>query len=107
MAPGGYLRTLLHRAIEMKDSAAANFLIRNGADIGRSRQGNPVHDTASGSPPPNTPPEAKDRSAPLHMATALGLDLVVQTLMEHQADVNARVCLFSVNMPANLCLSVC
>jgi ankyrin repeat protein len=90
MAPGGYLRTLLHRAIEIKDSAAANFLIRNGADFSRSRQGNPANDTTSGSPPPNTPVEAKDKSTPLHMATASGLDLVVQTLMEHQADVNAR-----------------
>lgn len=85
------MRTLLHRAIEIKDSAAATFLIQHGADFNQPRQINPVHDTTSSTVPTPTPSEATDGRLPLHMATASGLDLVVQTLMEHNADVNAKV----------------
>lgn len=68
--------TLLHRAILLKDTPTACFLIRNGADINSPSR--PGKDGGQFSPP-------------LHMACESGMQEVVQCLVDHNADVNAKV----------------
>ena len=76
-APDGTTLTLLHRAILLHDTTSACFLIRRGADVNSpSRPGNGTEGLFS---------------PPLHMACERGLQEVVKCLVEHQADINAKV----------------
>jgi rabankyrin-5 len=74
--PEGSLQTLLHRAIDENNELAAIFLIRSGCDLDSPRQ------TTDG---------AADavRESPLHMCCSWGLTKVLQTLIEHGANVNS------------------
>ena len=85
MGSDGTTLTLLHRAILLNDTAAACFLIRKGADVNSPSR-------------PGAGDESSGRglmkgvfSPPLHMACERGLQEVVQCLVEHHADVNAKV----------------
>ncbi len=71
--------TLLHRAILLHDTTSACFLIRKGADIN-----SPSRPAPGGLEGVFAPP--------LHMAAMRGLQEVVRCLVEHQADINAKVC---------------
>ena len=76
MGPDGTTLTLLHRAILLNDTPTACFLIRNGADVNS----------------PSRPGKGGGEfSPPLHMACDIGLNEVVQCLVDHNADVNAKV----------------
>ncbi|XP_072754807.1 rabankyrin-5 [Anoplolepis gracilipes] len=79
--PDGCQQTLLHRAIDDNKEDIAQFLIRSGCDLNAPRRPGP--DGAGGD-------EAKDECTPLHLCCQWGLEQVVQTLIEHGADVNAR-----------------
>eukprot|EP00057_Strongylocentrotus_purpuratus_P000774 XP_001183012.1 PREDICTED: rabankyrin-5 [Strongylocentrotus purpuratus] len=78
---GGMQQTLLHRAIDDNNQTVACFLIRSMCDVNSSRR-----------PGPNGegPDEAFDGQGPLHHACEWGLEQVVQCLIEHQADINAK-----------------
>lgn len=76
MGSDGTTLTLLHRAILLKDTPTACFLIHNGADINSSSR--PGKDGGEFSPP-------------LHMACDSGMQEVVQCLVDHNANVNAKV----------------
>ena len=76
MGSDGTTLTLLHRAILLKDTPTACFLIRNGSDINSPSR--PGKDGGQFSPP-------------LHMACESGMQEVVQCLVDHNADVNAKV----------------
>ncbi|KAI8782408.1 rabankyrin-5 isoform X2 [Biomphalaria glabrata] len=80
-SPGGYFHTLLHRALDQNNEAIACFLIRSGCDKNSPRRPGPNGEGAE---------EGSDGQSPLHMACAWGLEMVVQCLMEHNADVNAQ-----------------
>ncbi|XP_043269006.1 rabankyrin-5 isoform X2 [Venturia canescens] len=79
--PEGCLQTLLHRAIDDNQQDIAQFLIRSGCDLNAPRR--PGLDGAGGD-------EARDNCTPLHLCCEWGLEQVVQTLVEHGANVNAR-----------------
>ncbi|XP_059177093.1 rabankyrin-5-like isoform X2 [Physella acuta] len=78
---GGYFHTLLHRALDENNEHIACFLIRSGCDKNSPRRPGPNGEGAE---------EGSDGQSPLHMACAWGLEMVVQCLMEHNADVNAQ-----------------
>ncbi|XP_025406363.1 rabankyrin-5 isoform X2 [Sipha flava] len=78
--PEGCLQTLLHRAIDENSESAARFLIRSGCDINSPRKPGPGGRGGE---------ESKDQSSPLHLCCHWGLQSVVQTLLEHGANVNA------------------
>lgn len=79
--PDGCQQTLLHRAIDDNKEDIAQFLIRSGCDLNAPRRHGP--NGAGGD-------EAKDECTPLHLCCQWGLEQVVQTLIEHGADVNAQ-----------------
>ncbi|KZC07909.1 Ankyrin repeat and FYVE domain-containing protein 1 [Dufourea novaeangliae] len=79
--PDGCQQTLLHRAIDDNKEDIAQFLIRSGCDLNAPIKPGP---DGSGSD------EARDECTPLHVCCQWGLEQVVQTLIEHGADVNAR-----------------
>ncbi|XP_063992491.1 rabankyrin-5 isoform X1 [Diachasmimorpha longicaudata] len=79
--PDGCYQTLLHRAIDDNKEEIAQFLIRSGCDLDAPRRPGP--DGGGGD-------EAKDKCTPLHLCCQWGLEQVVQTLVEHGANVNAR-----------------
>lgn len=79
--PDGCQQTLLHRAIDDNKEDVAQFIIRSGCDLNATRRPGP--DGAGGE-------EARDGCTPLHLCCQWGLEQVVQTLIEHGADVNAR-----------------
>lgn len=79
--PDGCLQTLLHRAIDDNKEEIAQFLIRSGCDLNAARK--PGANGEGGD-------EAKDNCTPLHLCCQWGLEQVVQTLVEHGANVNAR-----------------
>ncbi|KAF4516889.1 hypothetical protein B566_EDAN011234 [Ephemera danica] len=79
--PEGCLQTLLHRALDENLSSVACFLIRSGCELNESRRPGPNGEGGE---------EARDGQGPLHMACTWGLEQVVQTLVEHGAEVNAR-----------------
>ncbi|XP_076244386.1 rabankyrin-5 isoform X2 [Calliopsis andreniformis] len=79
--PDGCQQTLLHRAIDDNKEDIAQFLIRSGCDLNASRRPGP---NGTGGD------EARDECTPLHLCCQWGLEQVVQTLIEHGADVNAR-----------------
>ncbi|XP_026813922.1 rabankyrin-5-like [Rhopalosiphum maidis] len=78
--PEGCLQTLLHRAIDENSESAARFLIRSGCDINSPRKPGPGGRGGD---------ESKDQSSPLHLCCQWSLQSVVQTLLEHGANVNA------------------
>ncbi|XP_041349199.1 rabankyrin-5-like [Gigantopelta aegis] len=78
--PGCY-QTLLHRAIDENNEHVACFLIRSGCDKNSPRREGT--DCSNGE-------ESRDGQSPLHLACAWGLEMLVQCLMEHAADVNAQ-----------------
>lgn len=80
--PDGCLQTLLHRAIDENEESIANFLIRSGCDLNAPRRPGPSG--AGGD-------EAHDLQGPLHLCCSWGLQSTVQTLVEHGANVNAKV----------------
>lgn len=80
--PDGCLQTLLHRAIDENNELAAVFLIRSGCDLDSPRQAGldgPTETSAS-------------RESPLHLCCQWGLTRVLQTLIEHKANVNSVDC---------------
>ncbi|KAJ7374097.1 Ankyrin repeat and FYVE domain-containing protein 1 [Desmophyllum pertusum] len=79
--PNGCTQSLLHRAIDERDELSACFLIRSGCDINSPRRPGP--DGEGGV-------EAWDGMTPLHLACEAGLDVVVQTLVEHKVNVNSK-----------------
>ncbi|XP_012273711.1 rabankyrin-5 [Orussus abietinus] len=79
--PDGCQQTLLHKAINENKEEIAQFLIRSGCDLNAPRRPGP--DGSGGE-------EAKDNCSPLHLCCQWGLEQVVQTLVEHGANVNAR-----------------
>lgn len=76
--PDGCLQTLLHRAIDENNEPTAMFLIRSGCDMDSPRQA-----SADGGGD-----EAKDKASPLHLCCQWGLTKVLQTLIDHGANVN-------------------
>ncbi|KAJ7374090.1 Ankyrin repeat and FYVE domain-containing protein 1 [Desmophyllum pertusum] len=83
LGPNGCTQSLLHRAINERDELSACFLIRSGCDINSPRRPGP--DGEGGV-------EAWDGMTPLHLACDAGLDVVVQTLVEHKVNVNSKEC---------------
>ncbi|KAK9304700.1 hypothetical protein QLX08_004104 [Tetragonisca angustula] len=81
LGPDDCQQTLLHRAIDHNKEDIAQFLIRSGCDLNAPRRPGP--DGAGGD-------ESRDECTPLHLCCQWGLEQVVQTLIEHGADVNAR-----------------
>ncbi|XP_015593022.1 rabankyrin-5 isoform X2 [Cephus cinctus] len=79
--PDGSQQTLLHRAIDDNKEDIAQFLIRSGCSLNTPRRPGP--DGSGGE-------EARDNCTPLHLCCQWGLEQVVQTLVEHGANVNAR-----------------
>ncbi|XP_034934332.1 histone-lysine N-methyltransferase SETD1A-like [Chelonus insularis] len=79
--PDGCLQTLLHRAIDDNKEEVAQFLIRSGCDLNAPRRPGPNGEGGD---------EARDNCTPLHLCCQWGLEQVVQTLVEHGANVNAR-----------------
>ncbi|XP_031776150.1 rabankyrin-5 isoform X2 [Apis florea] len=79
--PDNCQQTLLHRAIDHNKEDIAQFLIRSGCDLNAPRRPGP--DGIGGD-------EARDECTPLHLCCQWGLEQVIQTLIEHDADVNAR-----------------
>lgn len=76
--PDGCLQTLLHRAIDENNELAAMFLIRSGCDLDSPRQ--------AGLDGPTELSSTKESS--LHLCCQWGLTRVLQTLIEHGANVN-------------------
>lgn len=78
IGPDGLLQTLLHRAIEEENEYAAIFLIRSGCDLDSPRR-----------PSQNDDVSPTTKESPLHMSCIHGCSKVVQTLIEHGANVNS------------------
>lgn len=79
--PTKYSQNLLHKALDQNDEQIACFLIRSGCDCNSPRK--PL-DNGEGDE------EAFDGQTPLHIACAWAMPKVVQTLLEHHADINAQ-----------------
>ncbi|GFY63345.1 rabankyrin-5 [Trichonephila inaurata madagascariensis] len=79
--PGGCYQTLLHRALDENNESVSCFLIRSGCDMDSPRRP---------SPEGRGEEEAFDGQSALHLAAAWGLEQVLQTLIEHGADVNLQ-----------------
>lgn len=73
-------QTLLHRAIDENKEAVAIFLIKSQCDLDSPRQ--PGLNGEGGD-------EAKDKASPLHLCCQWGLTKVLQTLIDHGANVNS------------------
>ncbi|XP_058788653.1 rabankyrin-5 [Phymastichus coffea] len=78
-------QSLLHRAIDENREDVGQFLVRSGCDLNSPRRS--LVGTADAS---TTAPEARDECTPLHLCCQWGLEQLVQTLIEHGANVNAR-----------------
>ncbi|XP_014229483.1 rabankyrin-5 [Trichogramma pretiosum] len=79
---GGCQQTLLHKAIDENCEDYAIFLIKSGCDLNSPRRP-PANGEEGGE-------EARDECTPLHLCCQWGLEQVVQTLIEHGANVNSR-----------------
>ncbi|XP_076367426.1 rabankyrin-5 isoform X2 [Tachypleus tridentatus] len=79
--PGGCYQTLLHRSLDENNESVACFLIRSGCNLNTARRP---------SPDGRGDEEAYDGQTPLHLSCAWGLERVVQTLMEHECDLNTQ-----------------
>lgn len=82
--------SLLHRAIILQDPSTACFLIKSGADVNSPTRASESSSSAGGL-------TGAGFSSPLHMACQRGLDSIVQCLVDHHADPNAKVVFCSVN----------
>ncbi|XP_050746200.1 rabankyrin-5 isoform X2 [Drosophila biarmipes] len=72
-------QTLLHRAIDESKESIAIFLIQNQCDLDSSRQLGPNGEGGH---------EAQQKASPLHLCCQCGLTKVLQTLIDHGANVN-------------------
>ena len=80
--PSHGMFTLLHRAIILNDTPTAVFLIKNGADINSPyRLGTSTEGVV----------EEVYCAPPIHLACGLGLEVVVQCLVDNHSDVNQKV----------------
>lgn len=79
--PDGCLQTLLHKAIDENKEVLATFLIRSGCDVESPRRAGPAGEGAD---------LAADKQTPLHLCCTWGLTEVIQTLLEHGANINAK-----------------
>ncbi|XP_011501853.1 PREDICTED: rabankyrin-5 [Ceratosolen solmsi marchali] len=81
VGPDGCQQTLLHKAIDENREDIAKFLVRSGCDLNSPRRFGP---NGTGGD------EARDECTPLHLCCQWGLEQVVQTLIEHGANINVR-----------------
>ncbi|KAH8350167.1 hypothetical protein KR067_004117, partial [Drosophila pandora] len=81
IGPNGCMQTLLHRAIEERKDFAAIFLIESQCDLDSARQPGPNDEGAE---------SGQDKSSPLHLCCRWGLTKVLQTLIDHGANVNLQ-----------------
>lgn len=79
--PSGCLQTLLHKAIDENLESAAIFLIQAGCDKDSPRKPGMNGEECD---------ESRDQASPLHLCCQWGLEEVVQTLIEHGANVNNK-----------------
>lgn len=79
--PMKYSQNLLHKALDLSDEQTACFLIRSGCDCNSPRR--PLENGEGDE-------EAFDGQTPLHIACAWNMQKVVETLLEHHADINAQ-----------------
>lgn len=79
--PSGCLQTLLHKAIDENLESAAIFLIQAGCDKDSPRKPGMNGEECD---------ESRDQASPLHLCCQWGLEEVVQTLIEHSANVNNK-----------------
>ncbi|XP_013141938.1 PREDICTED: serine/threonine-protein phosphatase 6 regulatory ankyrin repeat subunit A [Papilio polytes] len=79
--PDGCLQTLLHKAIDENKESLATFLIRSGCDVECARR------AAAGGEGAEL---AAERHTPLHLCCTWGLSDVIQTLLEHGANINSK-----------------
>ena len=79
--PAKYSQNLLHKALDQNDEQTASFLIRSGCDCNSPRR--PLENGQGDE-------EAFDNQTPLHVACAWDMKEIVQTLLEHHADINAQ-----------------
>ncbi|XP_038214852.1 rabankyrin-5 [Zerene cesonia] len=79
--PDGCLQTLLHKAIDENKESLATFLIRSGCDVESARRPGAAGEGADA---------AADRHTPLHLCCTWGLTDVIQTLLEHGANINSK-----------------
>lgn len=80
--PDGCLQTLLHRAIDENNEYAAIFLVRSGCNLDSPRQ--PGLDGLTET--------SAAKESPLHLCCQWGLTKVLQSLVEHKANVNSIDC---------------
>ncbi|GAB0091613.1 rabankyrin-5 [Sergentomyia squamirostris] len=76
----GALQTLLHRALDENKDSAAIFLIKSRCDVDSPRQPGPNGEGGD---------DARSKASPLHMCCQWGLVNVLQTLIDHGANINA------------------
>ncbi|KAJ0173068.1 hypothetical protein K1T71_011244 [Dendrolimus kikuchii] len=79
--PDGCLQTLLHKAIDENKESLATFLIRSGCDVESPRRLGPSGEGAD---------VANEKQTPLHLCCTWGLTDVIQTLLEHGANINSK-----------------
>uniref|UniRef100_A0A1B6G1J7 FYVE-type domain-containing protein n=2 Tax=Cuerna arida TaxID=1464854 RepID=A0A1B6G1J7_9HEMI len=79
--PEGCYQTLLHRAIDENKEQTAKFLVQSGCDLNTPRRAGPGGRGGE---------EAHDQQSPLHLCCQWGLESVVQTLVEHGANINVK-----------------
>ncbi|XP_052739096.1 rabankyrin-5 isoform X3 [Bicyclus anynana] len=79
--PDGCLQNLLHKAIDENKESLATFLIRSGCDVESPRRPGSNGEGAD---------VAADKQSPLHLCCTWGLTEVIQTLLEHGANINSK-----------------
>ncbi|XP_045517988.1 rabankyrin-5 [Pieris brassicae] len=79
--PDGCIQTLLHKAIDENKENLATFLIRSGCDVESPRRAGPSGEGSD---------VAADKHTPLHLCCTWGLTDVIQTLLEHGANINSK-----------------
>ncbi len=96
--PDGCQQTLLHRCIDANAQSSACFLVRSGCDVNSPRRPGP--DGGGGE-------EARDMATPLHLCCQWGLQEVVAVLLEHGAEVNAKVTSESISCMSGITCITC
>ncbi|XP_070143494.1 rabankyrin-5 isoform X3 [Drosophila kikkawai] len=77
--PDGCQQTLLHRAIDENKDSIAIFLIQSQCDLDSARQAGPNGEGGD---------EVVEKASPSHLCCQWGLTQVLQTLIDHGANVN-------------------
>ncbi|XP_020803163.1 rabankyrin-5-like isoform X1 [Drosophila serrata] len=77
--PDGYQQTLLHRAIDENKVNIAIFLIQSQCDLDSARQAGPNGEGGD---------EVQEKASPSHLCCQWGLTHVLQTLIDHGANIN-------------------